>query len=249
MNSGTVPAGIHNDPDHNLATPTPMNQPSYVPPKIADFALWLDNLASLVAANPTDYGLVTGDATIISGANTSFQGAYAISSNPSTRTSGAVANTNAARLAATGTVRPYCQQISKNMGVSDSLKLGIGLNLPNNAPVPVPPITDVPQLIQLPSAAGVTVWGYKQGGSSSGKAKPFGAAGLEIWRNVGTVAATDPAQCSLMATVTKSPQQFSNDPAVPGKVMTFFARWTTLSGPAGQAQKGPWSLPYVLVAQ
>ena len=68
MNSGTVPAGIHNDPDHNLATPTPMNQPSYVPPKIADFALWLDNLASLVAANPTDYGLVPGDATIISGA-------------------------------------------------------------------------------------------------------------------------------------------------------------------------------------
>lgn len=225
-----------------------MNQASYIPPKDADFDVWLQNFSVLLTANPTDYGLVAGDAVIVAAEYTNWHPKFLAATNPATRTAPTVAAKDGARVQATGVVRPYATQISRNPAVSDLLKLGIGVNLPNNAPVPVPPITDVPSLILQPSATGLTQIQYRSSGDPTSKAKPFGAIGLEVWRDIGTVAATSPEQCTLFATLTKTPQALSNAPAVNGQIMTFFARWTTRSGPAGVAQKGPWSLPLVVVA-
>ena len=225
-----------------------MNQPPYIPPQLAQFDTWLQNFTTLLTATPADFGLTAPDAVICAAQYTAFHAAYLAGTNPGTRTSATVAAMNGARVTAIATIRPYAQQISKNMSVLDADKIAIGVNLPNNAPVPIPPITDVPSLIVQPSAPGTTVFQYRQGADPTSKAKPFGAVGLELWRNIGAVAATSPDQCTLIATLTKTPQQIDNSPATNGQIMTFFCRWTTLSGPQGKAQKGPWSLPTVRVA-
>lgn len=224
------------------------NQAPYIPSTDADFDVWLANFSVLLTAAPILYGLTAPDALIVAGVTASWHSAYLVATNPSTRTSPAVAAKDGARLTATGTVRTYATNISRNPGVSDLDKRNIGVNLPNNAPVPVPPITDVPALVLQPSGSGQAVLQYRSSSDPTRKAKPFGAIGIEIWRAVGNVAAVSPEAGNLLVTVTKSPVVTLNAPANNGQVMTFFGRWTARSGAGGMAYKGPWSLPLVVTA-
>ncbi|MEQ2009600.1 MAG: hypothetical protein ABMA26_22685 [Limisphaerales bacterium] len=225
-----------------------MNQPPYIPTTLDAFQAWLLNFSTLLTAAPATYGLVAGDAVIVAAQYTAWNAAYLLGTNPATRTTPNVAAMNGARVTATGVVRPYAQSISRNMAVDDADKLSIGVNLPNNAPVPIPPITDVPALIIQPSAPGQVVIAYRQGSAPTSRAKPFGAVALELFRSAGVAFATSPDQCTFIDSLAKTPQVVLNTPANAGDKLTFFARWTTRSGPQGKAQKGPWSLAYNVVA-
>lgn len=216
-------------------------QNPYIPSTDADFATWLENLAMLIAATPTDYGLVTGDATIISGVNTSFQAAYLLAVNPATRTAPTIADKDAERTAATATVRPYCIQISQNMGVSDALKLGVGVNLPNTARPRIPAPTTQPVLVHAQSNPGVITLRYYDVTTPLSKAKPFGATGIQIRQIVGTAPAVTPDAADYVDTWTKSPNTVTTLSGDIGKILTLWGRWVTKSGPAGVAQFGPWS--------
>jgi hypothetical protein len=224
-----------------------MNQPSYIPPKDADFDVWLQNFTTLLTATPTDYGLVAGDATVCAAQYTAWHPAYLAATNPATRTAPTVAAKDGARVTAVNTIRPYAQQISKNMAVSDLLKVGIGVNLPNNVPVPIPAPLTSPALLLQSASPQVHQLQYRDSTTPLTKAKPFGAVGIEIWRSVGTVAATDPAQCSLYETWTKTPNTSQFDVGDVGKTATYFGRWVTRSGPGGSNQPGPWSARLVVV--
>lgn len=153
-----------------------------------------------------------------------------------------------ARLTAVNTIRPYAQAISKNPAVSDLLKLSIGVNLPNNAPVPVPPITDVPTLIAQASLPGQVTLQYRSSGDPTSKAKPFGVIQLELRRGSGVAPVVSPDDCTPVAFVTKSPFVILNAPVAAGQVMTYFARWQNRSGASGLAYSGPWSAPLIVVA-
>lgn len=214
--------------------------PPYLPPKDALFANWLSNFSTLLSGNPTDYGLDAADAVAVAAVNTTFQDAYLVSQDPSTRTAPTVAAKDAARASAEAVVRPYAVQISRNSAVTDQKKADIGVTIPSQVPTPIAAPTVAPDLALIAATHGSMSLSYKAAGSS-GKSKPFGAIGVEIFRSVGTVSATDPAQATYNGTVTKSPfrQSFAAEDA--GKVCTFFARFVTRSGPDGQAQVGPWS--------
>jgi hypothetical protein len=224
-----------------------MNQPSYIPPKDADFDTWLLEFTTLLTANPTDFGLIAGDAVICAAQYTAWHPAYLLAINPSTRTSPTIAAKDGARVTAVATIRPYAQQISKNMGVSDLLKTSIGVNLPNNVPVPIPPVSTSPVLMLQSAAPQQHVMQYRDSATPTSKAKPFGAISIEIWRAVGTVPAVSPAACSLLANWTKSPNISSFEVGDVGKVATYFARWVTRSGTGGVSQPGPWSPQFTAV--
>lgn len=220
-----------------------MTQAPYIPTKDADFNNWLLNFSALLTASPTTYGLTAPDATAVADVTTSWSTAYATATNPDTRTSPAVAAKDAARAAAESTVRTYAQQISKSDAVTPEDKLAIGVNIPNTTPVPIPAPTSFPQLSFRAATPLVHTLQYQDSDLGTGKQKPFGAVGIEVWRSVGTVPATDPAQASYYSTFTKSPLRVSFDAPQVGKTCTYFARWVTRSGPGGVAQKGPWSAP------
>lgn len=218
-----------------------MAQPAYIPAKDADFAVWLQNFATLIAATPTNYGLVTGDATIISAANAAFQAAYLLATNPATRTAPTIADKDTQRASATATVQPYAQQISKNMGIDNSLKLGVGVNLPNPTRTPVPPPTTAPVLAHVASIPGQMTLGYADTSTPASKAKPPGATGLELRQTIGTAPAVSPDAADPVQVITKSPTAVSYASGDVGKIATLWGRWVTRSGPGGVAQVGPWS--------
>lgn len=219
----------------------------YIPPRDADFAAWLLNFATLIAASPTAYGLIASDATAISAQNTDFQAAYTSATNPTTRTSATVAAKDVARLNAQAVVRPYAMRVRNNTTVSDALKVGLGLTIPSTVPTPVPPPSTAPEIGLRQAIVGQMTLTYKEPGFA-GKAKPYGVIGAEFARAIGTVPAVDPTQATVWGTATKSPFAMAFAPADAGKTVTLFARWITRSGPGGVAQRGPWSAPLVLTA-
>lgn len=216
-------------------------QTPYIPSKDADYALWLANFAALITATPADYGLVAGDAVIIQAAADAFDNAFALATDPLTRTSATIADKDAARAAATATVRPYAQQISRNPAVSDLNKVGVGVNLPNTTRTPIPAPITAPVLTHVASTSLSAQLRFADTTTPTVKAKPFGVTALELRRTIGIAPAVDPDAAVFVNNFTKSPLFVAFDAGSAGKIVTFFGRWVTKSGPQGVAQAGPWS--------
>jgi hypothetical protein len=214
---------------------------TYIPAKDADFNNWFSNFKTLIAASPTTYGLVAGDATAITAQWTAWSAAYTAATDPSTRTTPTVAAKTAARAAAEAVIRPYAVSISQNAGVTDEDKAAVGVTIRKTVPTPVPPPTTTPALVLVAGGHLFHQLRYYDTSTPTTKAKPAGAIGIEIWRSVGTVAATDPSQATYIGTWTKSPNVSSFAPGDVGKVATYWARWSTRGGAGGQSQTGPWS--------
>lgn len=217
----------------------------YIPNKDADFNDWFENFKTLINANPTNYGLVAGDATAIVAVWTPWTAAYTAAINPATRTSATIATKDGARASAEAVVRPYAIRIRNNDAVSDALKIGVGVTVPSFPPTPIPAPTDAPALSIVQAIPLTQRLGYKTVGAI-GKAKPFGVIGVEIWRAIGVAPAVDPNQCEYNGVYTKSPLTQEFDAGDQGKIVTYFARFITRSGPAGKAQTGPWSAALTL---
>lgn len=217
-----------------------------IPKADAMFAAWLLNFATVIDANPGNFGLQAADADAITAVQLAFQTAFNAATDPGTRTSVTVAAKNAARANAEEVVRPYSVQISLSSVVSDANKTLAGVTLRNTIPTPIPAPVDAPVLSIQSAIPGVATIGYRVPGSTS-KAKPAGCIGVEVWTSAGTVAAVDPAQTSYAFTATKAPTRLDIAPGDVGKTITVFARFTTRSGPGGKAQVGPWSLPLTFV--
>jgi hypothetical protein len=219
----------------------------YIPTRDADFAIWLLNFSTLLTAAPTTYGLTAPDAVAVAAVTSTFEAAFDASSNPSTRTAGTVAAKDVARANAQLVVRPFAVLISLNTSVSDEAKQDIGVTVRKTFPTPIPAPVDAPNLGVQRMIPGQFTGSYNVVGNI-GKAKPTGSIGVEIVKSIGTVYATDPSQCQLEGTFTKSPFRIGFATEDTGKKVTLFARFTTRGGPGGRAQTGPWSLPLTFVA-
>lgn len=224
-----------------------MKAPPYIPAPDGLAANWAQNFADRLVAAPATYGTTAPVAATIAAAVTAFVDALAIATAPATRTTPTVAAKDAARVDMENAVRPLAQQIRANSAVTNQAKLDLGLNLPNTSPTPIPAPVTSPQLALDAAAPGVHLLRYADAGQGTGKAKPEGVVGIEIFRAVGLAPAVDPATCVYLGTFTKAP--FRSTFGVPdaAKIATYFARWTTRSGPQGVAQTGPWSAPLSVV--
>lgn len=222
-------------------------QSPYLPSQDAAFEAWFLNFSTLIAAAPTDYGLIAGDATAISASYTAWNAAYLAATNPTTRTSPTIAAKDAQRILSEAMVRPYATQISRNPAVSNELKTGVGVNLPNTARTPIPAPTTQPAISLVGVVHNLQTLAYKDTSTPTSKAKPPGAIGMELWRVIETTPSTDPTAASLVGIMTKSPVNLGTMSGDAGKTATYWGRWTTRSGPGGQAQVGPFSAPLAVV--
>lgn len=218
-----------------------MQYPSYIPAPDSLFALWLDNFSTLLTASPTTYGLVAGDATAVAGVNTPFQAAYLLAINPATRTSGTIADKDAARAAAEALVRPLAVRIIRNPSVLNIDRVNIGVTVPSTVPSPIPAPVTQPTLILTSAAPLLHNLQFRDATTPLLKAKPFGVVSLNLYAQVGTSAGIDPDAATFLKSVNKTPFQVEWASLNRGKHATYWARWTTRSGPAGQPQLGPWS--------
>jgi hypothetical protein len=213
----------------------------YIPNKDSLFDNWINNFADLITASPATYGLTGGDAATIQAQADAWSAAYALAINPATRTKPTVADKDAARAAALSIIRPYAIQIRNNAGVSNMDKADLGLTIPDLTPTPVPPPVTSPTLSLVSAISLQHQLNFRDSAFPLLKRKPVGSTSMQLWRAIGTVAATDPSQAGFYNSITKTPFVSQFDAGDRGKHCTYFARWATRSGAGGIAYYGPWS--------
>lgn len=217
----------------------------YIPSKNANLIAWAANFATLIAANPATYGLMSGDAATISGTNTALAAAYALITSPSTKTAQTVSAYNTEKVMALATFRPYAQTISLNAGVSTANKTAVGVNPRTSTPLPITAPTTAPVLTAQSTSTAGTIIRYRDATASpSVKSKPYGVIGLQLFAMASTTAITDPTLLPLIGQYTKSPLTVAMGSGAAGKTVYFAARWITRKGLVG-----PWSsiINYIVV--
>jgi hypothetical protein len=211
---------------------------TYIPNRDPELDTWLLNFKTLIAANPTNYGLVAADSTAISNGFTAWHAAYLAASNPTTRTKATVMTKNEQKATVLGIVRGYAATIRANKAVSDELKVGLGLHVRDTQPTPVPPPATYPMLSVAGMGQGLQNLRAADQNSPAKRGKPAGSAGLLLFRAVGTAPVSDPTQAIFLSFVTRAEYNSQFTSADNGKTATYFARWTNSKG-----EVGPWGPP------
>lgn len=214
---------------------------SYIPSTDVAYLDWQNNFAALLTLDPESYGETAGTALTVQTVADEYADAYLLATDPSTRTAPTVAAKDVAKFTAIATIRPVAIRIRNNSAVTDEQRADLGLTIVKTVPTPIPAPTTFP-ILGIRKATPLTLQlQYTDSGEPDGKAKPFGAIGVEIWSTVGTEAATDPNQTSFDNSYTKSPLTLNFAAEDQGKIASIFARFVTRAGPGGAAQRGPWS--------
>lgn len=138
-------------------------------------------------------------------------------------------------------VRPYAIQINNNAAVTDEQRADLGLTVRKTTKTPVPAPTSAPALELLSATPLLHTLRYSDVENPTGKAKPEGAIGVQIFASIGETPSEDPTQASFVGVYTKSPFSVPQISGNVGLKSNYFARYVTRSGPAGVAQVGPWS--------
>lgn len=211
---------------------------SYIPSRDSELDPWCLNFKTLIAANPTNYGLVAGDATAITNAFNSWHTAYLAATNPTTRTHATVTTKNEQKANVLTVVRGYAATIRANHAVSDELKIGLGLRIHDTQPTPIPPPSTYPMLTVAGMGQGLQDLRAADQATPTKRAKPEGAAGLLLFRAVGVAPITDPTLAGFLSFVSRTEYQSHFISADNGKIATYFARWTNAKG-----EVGPWGPP------
>jgi hypothetical protein len=207
-----------------------------LPTRESELDNWLNNFKTLIAATPTNYGLVAADATAITNAFNSWHTAYQAAVNSATRSTLTIEAKNQQKASVLFVVRGYIATILANRAVSDMLKMGLGLHIRDTTPTPVPPPTTKPVLKITKTAQGFMNIAATDEATPARRARPTGAAGMLLYRAVGTEAVNQPSEAQFLTFVGKPAAVSNFATADRGKVATYFARWTNTRG-----EVGPWS--------
>lgn len=210
----------------------------YIPSREADMDTWVLNFKTLIAANPTSYGLSASDATAIGTAYTNWHAAYLAAIGPTTRNVSTIGTKNEQKAVVLGVVRGYAATIRANRAVSSALKSGLGLHVPTGTTTPVPPPATSPVLAFHGMRPGVQSVQATDETTPTHRGKPAGVAGLLLFRTVAAEPAVDAEAAHFLGFVTRADYTATYTTADTGKVATYFARWTNAKG-----EMGPWSSP------
>jgi hypothetical protein len=205
----------------------------YIPTTDAALDTWATNFDAVITANPTDYGLVAGQATAFHTLRLAFTTALATSSNPATRTSVTVAAKDAAKADMVVSARSLAMVALAYPLVTPSDLLAAGLIVKNTVPTPIPAPTTVPLLDFLSSIGQAVTIGYADETSPSAKYKPFGVIGLQVFTQVGGTAPVGVETMQLKATVGRWPIRLQFAGGDVGENVYVMARWVTRKGLTG----------------
>jgi len=210
----------------------------YLPSRDAQLDDWISNFKTLIAATPTNYGLVAADGTAITNAFNSWHTAFLAATNPTTRTKGTVSTKNTQKAAVLAVVRGYANTIRVNKAVTNELKIGLGLHVADTQPTPVPAPVTYPLLSISGMGQGLQDLRAADQATPTKRAKPAGAVGLLLFRSVAETPTSEPTDAAFLAYVSQGKFTSNFSPADNGKTATYFARWTNSKG-----EVGPWGPP------
>ncbi len=218
-----------------------MSRTDFLPARDEDFNAWAVNFSALVAAAPVAYGLLAADATALAGLVTAFTAALTAATNPGTRTAVTVASKETARVALSADIRSLVRRIQAVATVTAAQKTALGISVIQGiySLVPAPATSPLLNIVAVtPRQHAIRVVDET---TPTRRARPFNAAGAEVYAFIGAAGVTPPADLEHwefkgMATRSDYIVQYNADDA--GKQATIVTRWYNRRG-----QTGPVSNP------
>lgn len=205
----------------------------YIPSSDAALLAWSANFDTIITANPTDYGLIAGQATAYDVLNDAYAAAYAAAVNPGTRTPVTVAAKDVARANLVASARQLAQIARKYPGITNDLLSDAGLTVPDPIPSPIPAPTTVPVLSLIASGSLSQVLRFRDSVLSNPRSKPDGVTSLQLFVKIGTEAPASPADCTFVGNFSRMPMTVSFDGADALKNAYYIARWINAKGQTG----------------
>lgn len=208
----------------------------YIPAKDADLLAWSANFANRLSSGPTGYGLVAADATAYAQLHSNYAAAYTQASSPSSRTQSSVAIKDATKAALIRAARTLAQVITVRLATTNAQRSDLGLTLVDGSvtPTPPPPTRPVPSVATI--APGRHTLRIADEFTPSSRAKPYGAAGAEIYVSRGVTAPAGVDACQYVGLATGNTYVVNHAPATAGQTAYYLARWIN-----GRGQRGPVS--------
>ena len=195
------------------------------------------NFATLIAANPLQYGLSVPQATAYGTLNTAYANSYNTANDPSTRTTVSVATKNQARVNLVANARLLASAIDLTPTVTVAMKLALGITV-KAPPTPTPVPATAPSLDVI-SVVGRTVKIRVHDMSMPKKTKPPGTVNATLFSFVGAVAPAGLSGWKFEGVTTRAIFDVNFSDTVPGGAQV----WLTAYWSNARAETGPVSDP------
>ena len=203
----------------------------------ADFAIWGTNLGAVLIANPL--WVLAPTPAAVAAAAAAFDAALVAASDPGTRSTLTVATKNAEKAAAAFLYRDCVRQLSAQFrsGVLTAAEINsAGVRTPDLIPTPIGPPGTLPLLSIVSMVSGLIQMRGADSTTPTLRAKPYGYAGLAIFRVDGPV--TGSSVYNFVGNFTRQPMSVPVPPAVSGQMTTYFGRWYNHKGELGPLSLG-----------
>ena len=215
-----------------------MSSPNYIPPREADFVNWVDNFSTLITADPTSYGLSSGDASALAALVATYLGAYSAAVNPSTRGPSTISAKDAARANVTARSRQLAIIIQSNPSVTDEQKTDLGITVRKTNRTPIPAPTTSPLLAFIAATPLQHTLRASDQLTPDSRAKPFGALSLRLRVWVAPIGTSPSGPPTYTLQLTTNPIAIDFDSGDIGKIASYVGNWVTRTGLIGPDSAG-----------
>jgi len=218
----------------------------WIPRADAAFRTFAENFCKGIAADPPRYMMTQAESDSLMRWLNAFLAAYELASNPISRTKQTIADKDDARSVLENGIRKQGAFIRASDGITDGDKLVIGVQ-PRNVAHNKRVCPSAPPMLQFIGALpGIDELRYHNANTPDSKAKPHGAARLELWVAYSGPGEPTPtvADARLIGSFSKSRMLVKQDldKLAQGLKPTYFARWAGHNDQGG-TNVSAWSLP------
>ena len=189
----------------------------YIPALDAEFNAWQANFVTYANANLAGLGLVAGDMTPITAAQTTWASTYPAHIHITAQASAesARAAKDGARVSYISLLRSLVKRLQASPAVSDAERASLGITVPDPGSAPIgPPKTRPVVSVECGQRLQHTI-NFTDEATPTRKAKPAGVLGAEIWVNilaVGQPTPTDPTSFNFVALALAIPGHSGHSP-------------------------------------
>lgn len=217
----------------------------FIPSKNAQLVPFLESNSAVITADHATYNITNTQASDYADQVAAVSNAYALITDPATRTTVNIEAFNTAKAAAVFTCRQF-NQIAQLSDATPAELVAAGFPVRDKTRSPQTPVTASVEMIlvsAIPEQVRITT---RNPDTPTTKAKPSNTGAVQLAIAIGEVAAVDPAQATETRFYSRSPLTLSTSAEQRGKVLTVFARYESKGTIGGIKVYGPWSLPLVV---
>lgn len=208
---------------------------NYIPDNDAEFNNWQEQFSTYVEENIAALGITAEQFNQLDAYSTTWDTKYAAHLSAQDAAHAATEGKDDARAPLESYARSLAGLIQANPDVTDEQREAAGLPVHKTSRTPVSVPTTRP-VANVETAQRLQHTIQFRDEDATGKARPAGVSGCEIWAKVGGEAPTDASELTFLGVDTRTPYLASYTMAQGGQTVYYMLRWVNTRG-----EQGPWS--------